>query len=63
MDASYSGLNMKKYKYLWRNEKRKTGGFLILFVTFTSTLVYSVIWNQSIAEGGERYQNTDNIII
>ena len=34
-------------KYWWRNVHRKIGAFSIRFVAFNSTLVYSVIWNQS----------------
>ena len=36
------------FKYWWRNVHLKMGAFFIRFVTFTSTLVYSFVWNQSI---------------
>ena len=39
-------VGFKKSKYLCRNVHRKMGAFFIRFVTFTDTLVYSVVWNQ-----------------
>ena len=47
MGAGCSGLICFGIKYLWRNVHRKMGAFFIHFVTFTNTLVYSVVWNQS----------------
>ena len=38
---------LKKSKYLWINVHRKMGAFSVRFVFFTSTLVYSVVCNQS----------------
>ena len=40
-----SGL-VKNSKYLLRNVHRKLGVLFTCFVTFTSTLLYSAIWNQ-----------------
>ena len=39
---------LKKSKYWWRNVHRKMGAFFVRFVAFTSTLVCSVVWDQSI---------------
>ena len=45
MGAGYSKLILNS-EYLWRNLQRKKGVF-IRFVVFTSTLMYSDVWNQS----------------
>ena len=41
---------------------QKNGCFFICFVTFTSTLVYSVIWNQSMLTTNDPFGSTKTII-
>ena len=41
----------------------KIGGFFVCFVTFTSTLVYSVVWNQYVVLASHNQKMDRNISI